>query len=288
MNHIVVLTKSYRLEDFYWWFTYHKKLGFTIHVIDNESQCNVKDIVKIDGTPEDTYETITGWPNQWQLFDDILNGNRYNFKDGDYVAFIDDDEYLWFYIDYWKKWDAFTKNAKTKTYDFPSLEKFLDNINTSRNDIDTGTILMPQILMSTPIVTDSRFKPVTEHALYRREDESSQGKVIIRYNSKNNYKFNHGGDENGHVPFVNGTRQSIVNGVGVSNSTYGQMDPTACLRLYHYHIKSRLDWTMKWNRGSAAVDHQWYNAAIENNKNFGGYVIPDFTMLETWRLFGLC
>lgn len=282
MNHIVVLTKSYRLEDFYWWFTYHKKIGFTIHVIDNESQCNVKDIVKIDGTPEDTYETITGWPNQWQLFDDILNGNRYNFKDGDWVAFIDDDEYIWYYLDYWKQFEKHDPQFKDKEY--PTVDQYLNSICTET----ALPILMPQILMSTPEVTDTRYKSVVEHSVYRRNDTSAQGKVFVRYHSGIEYKFNHDMPEKGHVPLINGLRRSIVNGVGFSSSTYGGVDPSACLRLYHYHIKSRLDWTMKWNRGSAAVDHQWYNAAIENNKNFGGYITPDFTMLETWRLLGLC
>jgi hypothetical protein len=44
---------------------------------------------------------------------------------------------------------------------------------------------------------------------------------------------------------------------------------------------------LKYKRGSAAVDHQWYERNIFANKNFGGYIIPDFTMLETKKLYEL-
>lgn len=280
MKHIVCLTKTYNFADFYKWFEYHKKMGYAIHVIDNESPDSmVNECFNLLKTPVDTYETLSGWPNQWQLFDDILKENRYKFADGDFVAFIDDDEYIWFYHDYWKLVEKHNPEYKGKKYD--TVEEYLDRCLKSTT---TCVALMPQILMSTPDVVEERTVRVYEHSLFRRNDKTAQGKVFIKYDHTKTYQFNHDLSEKGHVPLVNGSRISVVNGVGVSTSTYGNVDPTACLRLYHYHIKSLDDWEKKWNRGSAAVDHQWYDAEIKNNKNFGGYIIPDFTMLETIKL----
>jgi hypothetical protein len=57
--------------------------------------------------------------------------------------------------------------------------------------------------------------------------------------------------------------------------------------LYHYHIKSEEDWEKKINRGSAAVDHQWYDADVKQNKYFGDYNILDMTMFETMKLMDI-
>ena len=78
-----------------------------------------------------------------------------------------------------------------------------------------------------------------------------------------------------------------MNGKGISQSTYGDTDYTACLRLYHFHIKSEEDWKQKINRGSAAVDHQWYDADVRQNKYFGDYNILDMTLFETMKLMDI-
>lgn len=283
MKHIVCLTKSYLLEDINYWYDYHHRLGYTIHIIDNDSTVNVKGVYELLKSDGDTYEEIHGWPNQWQLFDDILKKNRYGFKDGDYVAFIDDDEYIWYYQDYYEMVEKYNPKFEGKHYD--SLEEYLQRETGARSD---HAILMPQILMSTNVLTETRFGAIVNHSVYRRDDEATQGKVFIRYDSNRKYQFNHDLNERGHVPLIDGKRQSFVNAsAGVSNTTYGAVDYNACIRLYHYHIKSDWDWTKKFSRGSAAVDHQWYNQAIQKNKNYGGYVVPDFTMYNTWRLLGL-
>ena len=97
MFHIVCLTKSYNWEDLYTWFNYHDKMGYFIHLIDNESISEISNKIKtkIINTGH-TYEKLTGWANQWQLFNDILNNNKYNINTGDFISFIDDDEYIWY------------------------------------------------------------------------------------------------------------------------------------------------------------------------------------------------
>ena len=37
MKHIVCLTKCYNYDDLAVWFKYHDKLGYRIHLIDNDS-----------------------------------------------------------------------------------------------------------------------------------------------------------------------------------------------------------------------------------------------------------
>lgn len=294
MKHIVLLTKPYNIFDINLWYKYHKAMGWTIHVIDNSVQDDVKKLV--DLTHGDTYEALKGWPNQWQLFDDVLNENRYGFQPGELVAFIDDDEFIWYYKDYWKKFDA--RQPECANREYPSLEKYVDKCLLNMKDSEpkaNDVILMPQILMSTPFIHDNRDarKNLIDMCVYRRNDATAQGKCIIKYNPNLVYQFNNKDTtEVGHAPFVfenanAGSRVSVVNGYGCSNTTYGALDVTAHLRLYHYHIKTKCDWEKKWTRGSAAVEKQWYDKNIYHNSYANGYIIPDFTMQQTKTLFEL-
>ena len=287
MKHIVLLTKPYFINDFEEWYKYHKAMGWTVHVINNRVDMPLD--LEMDLEHGDTYEKLDGWPNQWKLFSDILNENRYGFKEGEYIAFIDDDEYLWFYMDYWKKVEEHDPKFEGKQYQ--SLENFLDEQLFSMKDNNTDVVLVPQTLMSTPFLHSQRPSPLIDFSLFRRDDASAQGKAIVKYHEHYSYNFDHNMGEKGHVPAIvtddKYIRESVVNGTAISKTTYGAVDHNACLRLYHYHIKSRYDWELKYKRGSAAVDHQWYERNIFANKNFGGYIIPDFTMLETKKLYEL-
>ena len=299
MRHIICLTKCYNYDDLFYWFKYHEKMGYRIHLIDNDSEPEISaSITKclIEGT-EHTYEKIQGWPNQWKLFSDILNQNRYDFAENDLVAFIDDDEFLWYYLDYWKLIEQHRPEFKDKVYE--PMEDFINGQMKRQTDMDLpGCILVPQTLMSThELWTGDRTQNYIETHFYRRNDFSTQGKAIVKYNSKFHYDFTIPvGKEYGHVPVIwdlnknnknTAQRLSIVNGAGISKTTYGDVDYNACLRLYHYHIKSEKDWEKKINRGSAAVDHQWYAADVRANKYFGGYDTTDFTMLETIKLLNI-
>lgn len=258
MFHIICLTKSYKLFDLTTWYDWHKQIADKIHFIDNESTFDFENLVR-EG---DTYERITGWPNQWKLFGDICMDNRYEFSPGDDIAFVDDDEYLWF------------DSGRFKTFD-EALQKQYQQLD---------CVLLPQILMSTKNLTKKRFKNVIEHSTYRRNDLTSQGKAIFKWHPDTKYKFRKSNSkEEGHVPWINGVRASDVqgpNGYGCSPTTYGLTYYEADIRLYHYHIKSEEDWMIKHVRGSAAVDHQWYNQDIKKNPNYSGYTVPDLSMLN--------
>ena len=255
MIHLICLTKSYNELDFNLWYNWYKKLGVDkIYILDNESSIDFK------LSKNDYYEKIEGWPNQWQLFSDILNQNKFGFKNDDLVMFLDDDEFLWF------------DTEETIRKQFRMLD----------------CVLVPQILMSSKDITEQRSKNLIEHCIYRRTDLSNQGKCILLYNDKNEYDFTKEvQNEKGHVPFINGMRFSDVVGSDCSKTTYGLVDYEATVRLYHYHIKSLDDWDKKIKRGSAACPVQFYDKDVKKDLWYGGYETIDLTMLNTAKKLGL-
>ena len=93
MIHLVCLTKPYNELDFKIWYKWHKLIGIDkIHIVHNDSNLRIDRYVN----PPDCYQYLNGWPNQWQLFNDILNQNKFGFKNEDIILFLDDDEFLWF------------------------------------------------------------------------------------------------------------------------------------------------------------------------------------------------
>lgn len=261
MIHLVCLTKPYNENDFKLWYKWHKTLGINqIHVINNDSDLLIDKYID----SSDSYEKIIGWPNQWQLYTDILTQNPYKFENEDIIIFLDDDEFLWF--DLSQNFDA-VLNKQFKMLD---------------------CVLVPQILMSTKNITEQRSENLLQHSIYRRNDSSNQGKCILLYNKNNKYDFTkEEQNERGHVPFINDMRFSDVVGSDVSKTTYGLVSYDAPLRLYHYHIKSLDDWKHKLARGSAANTVQIYNEDITKNIWYGGYDFIDLTMLNTAKRLGI-
>ena len=231
-----------------------------IHIFHNDSDLRIDRLIN----PPDEYQYISGWPNQWQLYNDILNKNTLGFKNEDIVIFLDDDEFLW--IDQKEPLDALLMKQ------FRMLD----------------CVMVPQILMSTKDVTEQRSTNLIEHSYYRRNDLANQGKCILLYNDRNEYDFTkEEQNERGHIPFINGMRFSDVVGSDCSKTTYGLVAYDAPVRLYHYHIKSLDDWKHKLARGSAANTAQIYDEDISKNKWYGDYSVIDLTMLNTAKKIGL-
>lgn len=276
MNHIVCITKSYRDDDFKLWYDYHKKMNFIIHVLDNESSVDIKQFIG----PEDTYEKIIGFPDQWNLYNDIINNNRYNFNENDFIAFIDDDEFLWHFG--FSNYHKLSCKKKYKKYiqmdDYFRLVMEENNVN---------CILIPQILMSSKKLKKKRSVNLIDSSKYRRDDTSSQGKCVVVYKKDLNYDFSKENVERGHVPFINNKRKSVVDLDGISTTTYGKLNHKALFRLYHYHIKSVEDWNIKINRGSCANKIQIYNSDILKNEYVNYYIYKDNTMKNIITEFNL-
>ena len=281
----VLLTKCYDPYDFKYWFEYHSKRfpSARFIVFDNDSPVDIRSAVD----PEKyRYFRICGFPNQKQLYGDIMN-KQYGelFKDGDAVCFIDDDEFLY----------CHDPNAGEHEI---HLEKVL-----SRGLEQYDTLVLPHINMSEPELPKDRKTylgmPNTGH--YHRSDESATVKCFVRYRSDKKYAWGiqTGVDEAGHVPFVNGERKAAVftawfdKEVGCSkglffpigNTSFAQIDYDSNVRLYHYHLKSRWDWDQKIKRGSCAGVIPWYSEKVEENCFWGDYTVKDESMaLEFNRL----
>lgn len=261
---VVCLTKTYDLKNFELWLNHYNTIGCNIVIYDNESPVNIKPLVEKYGAK---YKTVSGWPDQWRLFDKILNNNELELNDLDYITFLDDDEFLWF--------------------DKSIYSSINESVRHYFKDLDS--LLLPEILLSSRHLQMSLNESWIDELYYRRNDFSSQGKSIIRYNPTAKYKFKHNKTEQGHVPFINGIRMSEVvsdnPGSNISKTTYGITGYDCGLRLYHYHIKSENDWKIKIERGSAATKNNTqkngsYDDDIRKNKKFGEYTVPDFSMKQ--------
>lgn len=259
---LICLTKSYRIDDFAAWFDYHSSLGCNLCILDNDSTVDVHEYVLAHKRDGIVYERIHGFPDQWHLFADILNGKTsIRFVDDELVMFIDDDEYLWF-----------------DDGVYSSLECAL-----RAHFRQLSCLLLPEILMSTHHLTQCRSQILPMVSYYRRNDLATQGKACILWNHWTSYSYTFKDHQIGHVPWMNGIRMSDVVGSGVAKNTYGVCGYDAAVRMYHYHIKSEDDWRIKIARGSAAVaaeigQNGSYDADIAKNKKYGNYDVLDFTM----------
>ena len=89
---VVLLTKSYNLQDFKDWLHWHMDIiGFQrCHVFDNESSVDIKTECQKYGERV-TYELVKGWPNQYALYNRYINTESPAW----WVFPIDDDEFLY-------------------------------------------------------------------------------------------------------------------------------------------------------------------------------------------------
>ena len=258
MTTLICLTKAYNLGDFDTWLSYHLYCIDRIIILDNESEVDVRSVC--EGRPGVEYHCIKGWPDQWHLFNDILNQKTdIKFEKDEIVAFLDDDEYLRYYTNDITTIDpnlAFMKRMEQEKV------KMRQAIEEQFRMLDC--MLLPEILMTPMHCPKSRVHVVPLNAQYAVLQESSQGKAFIRWQPDTEYDFCKEGPEIGHVPWINGIRMSDVAGSGVSKTTYG-LQPIPWYRgsekdcrifLLHYHIKSIADWKKKIERGSAASKNE--------------------------------
>lgn len=266
-THVICLTKNYNENDFDCFVKYYNSLNVQLHIIDNG--CDF-DVTKYKTA---SVHKLDGWANQWHLFNDILNNNlyEYDFKNDDYIIFADDDEYFWF--------------------DERQYKSITEAITAEFSKTALDVLMLPQILMSTKHLLPKREENYVMTHYYRRQDYSSQGKCIIRYNENAKYSFSKANPEVGHIPYIKYAddsyfRFSKVVGSDESKTTYGITDYNAPLRLYHYHIKSEQDWTIKMQRGSAACKQHPYKEDITKNINYGDYNVFDITMRNYFIKYG--
>jgi hypothetical protein len=280
--HFVLLTKCYDAFDLKYWFAYHRARfpAASFHVFDNDSLVDVRLAM---GDMPYHYTHISGFPDQKRLYSDIMNGKYGSlFEDGDAVAFIDDDEYL------------YVRDANSGKFVLP-LESLISECFGQYD-----SLCIPHINMSSQELAGDRDTriPMPENFTYRRNDGATTVKCIVKYCQGKTYTWKRTEtDGAGHVPYVNGRRNAAVFTGWFPKDASGNIVPdrietlsfplhdsiaavdySSNVRLYHYHIKSRWDWDQKIARGSCSSVVPWYADEIEKNIFYGNYDIPDGDM----------
>lgn len=224
---VVLLTKSYNLQDFKDWLHWHLDIiSFDhCHVFDNESLVDIKSVCDSYGDKV-TYELVKGWPNQYALYNRYINSESPAW----WVLPIDDDEYLWMknfdnvnemilhYQDKWKdmnklsvRWqNMFPKDPKADRGN-KSLMEFNTENNTKWANFFTGGNL--------PVKT---FVKTTNDVIY--DEKSCQT----------------------HNPIVNNQMSYLCNGARLKGNWFrsGPYNDDG-VKLLHFQYKSAKEWEWK-------------------------------------------
>lgn len=239
LTEVVLLTKSYNLQDFKDWLKWHLEIvGFDhCHVFDNESSVDIKSVCD-SYKDKISYEKIIGWPDQYSLYNRYIN----NESKAWWVLPIDDDEFL--YVS-----DKYKNNIKNVILDVSKSQK-------DRCKICVGwRNLFPEKYIE---------NRQNEHLILNAfgwSDKISEiwqagnrpVKTIVKTTKKFEWSDRIG--HSTHDPLVNGEYNpgKTIDDKEVKNSW--QLTPTdekSDLILYHYQYKSNSEWIAKCSKGSPA------------------------------------
>ena len=256
MLNVVMLSKPRFIEDLEDIIRYYNTV-FNARVI---AFCNFENTFKsTDNIIIRTVAPYNGFHRQALLYEDFMNSNDI-LNDGDYVLFVDDDEYLY----------------------SPSDIKLEDMFKIYNRDMYVFT----EVMMSSKELLDTRDSSQRLYNIltYKQTRKDSQLKSAIRYHKDYIYDFHTKLKEDHlplHTPLINNEFKASMLYFDVDGrlncydgltSSYA-MIPTDSLspKIYHYHIKSKEDWEFKIMRGSAASRTPWYDSDITKNIFYDGY-----------------
>jgi len=246
---VVLLTKSYNLQDFKDWMHWHLDIvGFQrCHVFDNESSVDIKSVCDSYGDRV-TYELIKGWPNQYALYNRYIN----NESPAWWVLPIDDDEFL--YVS----------------------DKYKNNVNVfllanSKAHPDWCKVCVGWRNMFPATFTEERTNP---HMILNATGWSNEASSIWQVGNRPVKTFvntvyhydwaDKYGQHRTHNPFVIGNDKYgyTMNNERIDESwqRYATLG-TEPIILYHYQFKCNSEWIYKCNRRKSA-------GAVGFNKKF--------------------
>ena len=247
-SEVVLLTKSYNLQDFKDWLHWHLDIiGFDhAHIFDNESSVDIKSVCDSYGSKV-SYEKVIGWPNQYGLYNRYIN----NQSKAWWVLPIDDDEFL--YVS-----DKYEHKINDLLLDLNRLHKDWFKVSVGWRNLF-------------PIkYTEERTNP---HLILNATGWSDQASEIWQVGNRpvktfvrTTHKFEWS-DRIGHSthdPLVNGQYypSRTFEGKPVRNSW--QLTPTdgnSAMILYHYQFRSNKEWEYKCTKRISAGSKSF-------NKNF--------------------
>ena len=243
---VVLLTKSYNLQDFKDWMHWHMDIiGFQrCHVFDNESSVDIKSECQKYGDRV-TYELVNGWPNQYALYNRYIN----NESPAWWVLPIDDDEFL--YVS----------------------DKYKNNINVALLALQKKYPDMVKLSMSWKNMfplefTKTRTKSLIENAIGWSDKASEalfkewrQDNRWIKTFANTMYQWYWGKPYNGgHNPSVQGSNERLVSfmadGTLVENCADSVYPPKTNIDMFvaHYQFKSDDEWRNKCTTRKSAAN----------------------------------
>lgn len=234
LTEVVLLTKSYNLQDFKDWLYWHLDvIGFQhAHIFDNESSVDIKSVCREYGRRV-TYEFVNGWPNQYALYNRYIN----NESPAWWVLPIDDDEFV--YVS-----GAYQHNINQ------ILVKHICKKHPSWNKVCIGWRNMYPLQF-----TDNRLNPHMILNARGWHDDASEiwqaGNRPVKTMCKMTVTYDWA-DKNGqhrtHNPFVNGIDEPgyTLNGETITGSWQSKPTPSNVdLMLFHYQFKCDSEWRIK-------------------------------------------
>lgn len=271
LTEVVLLTKSYNLQDFKDWLHWHLDIiGFDCcHIFDNESSVDIKSVCDLYGDRV-TYELIKGWPNQYALYNRYIN----NESPAWWVLPIDDDEFL--YVS-----DKYNNN----------VNEMLISVSAQHNDWNKICVGWRNLFPKE--YTEER---TNEHLILNATGWSDQAsmiwqvgnlpvKTIVKTSQKYDWTDRIG--HSTHDPLINGKYipGKTLYGIEVKNSW--QIKPTpdnAEIILYHYQFKCYKDWYYKCTkRKSAATTADWKNHPEIYKRLYNYKINEDKRMFDIWN-----
>lgn len=272
LTEVVLLTKSYNLQDFKDWMHWHLDIiGFDCcHVFDNESSVDIKSVCDSYGDRV-TYELVKSWPNQYALYNRYIN----NESPAWWVLPIDDDEFL--YIS-----DKYNNNV-----DDLMLSVFEEHKDWNKLCVGWRN-LFPKVF------TEER---TNEHLVLNATGWSDQASMVWQVGNlpvktfvktTQKYEWSDRIGHSTHDPLVNGRYApgKTLYGIEVRNSW--QVRPTpdnADAILYHYQFRCNSEWKYKCAKRVSAGCKTFnknrpdlFKRLYENKK-----INDDLRMVNLWK-----
>lgn len=270
LTEVVLLTKSYNLQDFKDWLFWHLDVvGFECaHIFDNESSVDIKSVCDSYGDRV-TYEKVSGWANQYNLYNTYVNHSSRAW----WVLPIDDDEFL--YVS----------------------SKYGHNVNilmlwVSNNKVTTDKLCIGWRNLFPIVFTESRLDPCLIKNSIGWSNEASEiwqaGNRPVKTFVKlvNTYEWSDRLGHYTHDPLVNG---KILEGTtldgGVVKSGW-QLNPTkdcSDVMLYHYQFKCNKEWLFKCKNRLSPGSHSFYkNYPLKYKELYSYTLLEDTRMLNLW------
>lgn len=247
LTEVVLLTKSYNLQDFKDWLHWHLDIiGFDCaHIFDNESSVDIKSICDEYGDKV-TYEKIEGWPNQYALYNRYIN----NESPAWWVLPIDDDEFL--YMKNFTKVNKMILHYQTKWPDMCKLSIRWEN-KFPKNPLDSRKT---KSLLEFCTISNEKWAKLFDGG-------NKPVKTFVKTSYNIFYDLTTGQTHN---PIIENKLSYMCNGNLLKGNWYIGPDTDTDLKLLHFQFKSKEEWIWKCrNRKRVSMkDTIGYNSKREN------------------------